>query len=44
LHRLADQDRVCIFGLDTTGLPPGVYTIVAHGRNTLMKGSTFTIK
>jgi hypothetical protein len=44
-YGVADKDGIFTFGLDTTGLVPGVYTIVAHGRNTQVEGvGTFTIK
>ena len=44
-YGLADQDGLFVFGLDTTDLTPGVYTIVAHGRCSDVEGvGTFTIK
>ena len=44
-YGLADQDGIFVFGLDTTGMTPGVYTIVAPGLCSAVEGvGTFTIK
>jgi uncharacterized repeat protein (TIGR01451 family) len=44
-YGLSDQDGILTFGIDTSGLAPGVYTIVGHGRCSNVEGvGTFTVK
>ena len=41
----ADKDGVLTYYLDTTGLPSGTYSLVAHGLETGLEGVlNFTIK